>query len=57
MWIEKNVASEIIVDGVLLYGRTAEHILDYFRTVLDIMCRTLAQRSEERRASVLHIMT
>ena len=33
----KNIASKIIVGGVLLYGRTSEQILDYFRTVLDIL--------------------
>ena len=33
----KNVASKIIVDDVLLYGRTAEQIIGYFRTVLDVL--------------------
>ena len=33
----KNVASKIIVGNVLLYGRTTEKLLDYFRTVLDIL--------------------
>ena len=33
----KNVASKIIVDDVLLYGRTSRQILDYFRTVLDVL--------------------
>ena len=32
-----TVASKIIVDDVLLYGRVAGHILAYFRTVLDIL--------------------
>ena len=32
----KNVASKIIVDGVLLYGRIAEQLLSYFRKVLDV---------------------
>ena len=27
----------IIVDDVLLYGRTAGHCLEYFRTVLDVL--------------------
>ena len=35
-WFQK-VASKIIVDDVLLYGRTAEQLLDYFRTVLDVI--------------------
>ena len=33
----KNVASKIIVDDVLLYGRTSRQLLDYFRTVLDVL--------------------
>ena len=33
----KNVASKIIVDNVLLYGRTAGQLLDYFRTVMNIL--------------------
>ena len=33
----KNVAYTIIVDDVLLYGITAEHIIAYFRTVLDVL--------------------
>ena len=33
----KNVASKITVDGVLLYGCTADHILAYFRTFLDFL--------------------
>ena len=37
-WFE-NFVSKIIVDGVLLYGRTAEQLLDYFRTVLDVLKR------------------
>ena len=40
----KHFASENIVDDVLLYGRTAEQMLDYFRTVLDVLkhrCATL----------------
>ena len=42
-WFE-NVASKIIVDDVLLHGRTAGQILDYFKTVLDVLkhhCATL----------------
>ena len=35
----KNVASKIIVDDLLLYGRTAKQLLDYFRTVLDVLKR------------------
>ena len=30
-------ASKIIVDCVLLYRRTAEQLLTYFRTVLDVL--------------------
>ena len=40
----KNVASKIIVDDVLLYGRTEEQLPAYFRTVLDVLkyhCATL----------------
>ena len=33
----KIFASKIIVDDVLLYGRTSENLLDYFRTVLDAL--------------------
>ena len=33
----KFFASKIIVDDVLLYGRTSENLLDYFRTVLDAL--------------------
>ena len=33
----KNTASKIIADDVLMYGRTAEHLLDYFRTFLDVL--------------------
>ena len=33
----KNVASKIIVDDMLLYGRIAEKLLAYFRTVLDVL--------------------
>ena len=33
----KNVASEIIVDRLLLYGRSANQLLDYFITVLDFL--------------------
>ena len=33
----KNVASKIIVDDVLLYGRASEQFLDYLRTVLDVL--------------------
>ena len=33
----KNVASKIIVDDVLLYGRTAGQLLAYFKTVLDVL--------------------
>ena len=32
-----NFASKIIVDGVLLYGRTSRQLLDYFITVLDVL--------------------
>ena len=40
----KKLAPKIIVDDVLLYGRTANQILAYFRTVLDFLkhhCATL----------------
>ena len=37
-WFE-NVVSKIIVDDVLLYGCIAEQLLDYFRTVLDVLKR------------------
>ena len=33
----KPVASIIIIDYVLLYGYTAEQLLAYFRTVLDVL--------------------
>ena len=33
----KNVASNIIVDDVLLYARTVGKLLDYFRKVLDVL--------------------
>ena len=33
----KNVASKVIVDEVLLYGRTTEQLICYFRTVLDVL--------------------
>ena len=33
----KKIASKIIVDDVLLYVRTSEKLLDYFRTVLDVL--------------------
>ena len=33
----KNIASNIIVDDVLLYGHTAEYLLAYFRTVLEVL--------------------
>ena len=33
----KNVASKIIVDDVLLYGRTSDHLLVYFRTFMDVL--------------------
>ena len=36
MWFE-NFASAIIVDGVTLYGSTSEQLVDYFRTVLDVL--------------------
>ena len=32
----KNVASKIIIDDVLLYGRTSKQLLVYLRTVLDV---------------------
>ena len=32
-----NVGSKVIVDDVLLYGRTADQLLRYFRTVLDVL--------------------
>ena len=38
----KNVASKIIVDDVLLYGRTGEQLLYYLITVLDFLkCRNI----------------
>ena len=33
----KFFASKIILDGVLLYGRTARQILAYFRTVVGVL--------------------
>ena len=33
----KNSASKVIVDNVLLYGRTSNQLLHYFRTVLDVL--------------------
>ena len=33
----KSFASKIIVDDVLLYGRTATQLLAYFITVLDVL--------------------
>ena len=33
----KNVASKIIVDNVLLYGRIADQLLAYFRTFLYVL--------------------
>ena len=33
----KFFASKIIVDDMLLYGRTAEQLLDYFRIFLDVL--------------------
>ena len=33
----KNVASKIIVDYMLLYGRTAKQLLDHFRTILEVL--------------------
>ena len=33
----KISASKIIVDDVSMYGRTAEQILDCFRTVMDVL--------------------
>ena len=33
----KNVAYKIIVDSILLYGRTAEQLLACFITVLDVL--------------------
>ena len=33
----KNVASEIIVDDVLLYGRTSDKLLAYFIIFLDVL--------------------
>ena len=35
-WFE-NVASNIIADDVLQYGRTAGQLLAYFRTVLEVL--------------------
>ena len=33
----KNVSSNFIVDDVLLYGCTSRKLIDYFRTVLDVL--------------------
>ena len=33
----KNILSEIIVDDVLLYGRTAKHLIAYSITVLEVL--------------------
>ena len=33
----KTFASKIIVEDVLMYGRTSEQFLAYFRTVLDVL--------------------
>ena len=33
----KNVSIKIIVGDLLLYGRTDEQLLDYFRRVLDVL--------------------
>ena len=33
----KHITFKVIVDNVLLYGRIAEHLLAYFRTVLYFM--------------------
>ena len=33
----KKLAPKIIVDDVLLYGRTVEHLLEYFIKVLDVL--------------------
>ena len=33
----KNVASKVIVGGVLLYGCTAKQLLAYFRTILGFL--------------------
>ena len=33
----KNVASEIIVDDVLLYGIKVKKLIEYFRTVMEIL--------------------
>ena len=33
----KNIASNIIVDDMLLYELTAEQLLDYFIAVLDVL--------------------
>ena len=35
----KNLASKIIVDYVLLYVHISKHILEYFKTVLDVLKR------------------
>ena len=33
----KTIATNIIFDDVLMYGRTAKQLLVYFRTVLDVL--------------------
>ena len=33
----KSILSKIIVDDVLLYGRTEKHLIEYFRTVLEVL--------------------
>ena len=46
-----NVASNIILDDVLLYGGTAKQLLDYFRTVLDVLkhhCTILKVRNYKK---------
>ena len=37
-----HVATKIIVDNVLLYGCTSKKLLEYFRTVLDVLKHHLA---------------
>ena len=32
-----NVTSKMVVDDVLLYGRTSMHFLDYLKTVMDFL--------------------
>ena len=38
----KNIPSKIVVNDVLLYGRTVEQLLAYFRTVLGVSLNTTA---------------